>query len=79
MTYFIFIRNCGLYNYTGENTKINVLEYENKVLIDWFSFNCMQANPNDFQTIAEGKRTHEESPVFSFESININKREDLQK
>ena len=31
----------------------------------------MQANPNKFQAIAVGKRTHEKSPTFSFGSINI--------
>ena len=31
----------------------------------------MQANPNKFQTIAAGKRTHEKSPSFKFGSIYI--------
>ena len=37
---------------------IKVLQCEGKILIDWFIFNCMQANPNKFQAIAAGKRTH---------------------
>ena len=31
----------------------------------------MQANPNKFQAIAVGKRSHEKSPTFNFGSINI--------
>ena len=31
----------------------------------------MQANPNKFQTIAAGKRTHEKSPSFKFGPIDI--------
>ena len=31
----------------------------------------MQANPNKFQAIAAGKRTHEKSPFFKFGSIDI--------
>ena len=38
--------------------KVRVLQCEGKILIDWFSFNCMQANPNKFQAKAAGKRTH---------------------
>ena len=78
---FYFIKNCTLYNYADENTLsfhspafeelIKVLQCEGKILIDWFSFNCMQANPNKFQAIAAGKRTHEKSPSFKFGSIDI--------
>jgi hypothetical protein len=44
-----------LYNYADDNTLsyadqdyntlINVLEKESSILIEWFNFNCMQANP----------------------------------
>ena len=47
------------------------LQQEGKILIDWFSFNCMQANPGKFQAIAVGKKTFEKSPVFSFDTVNI--------
>ena len=47
------------------------LQQEGKILIDWFSFNCMQANPGKFQAIAVGKKTFGKSPVFSFDTVNI--------
>ena len=47
------------------------LQQEGKILIDWFSFNCMQANTGKFQAIAVGMKTFEKSPVFRFESVNI--------
>ena len=50
---------------------LRVLQSEGKFFIDWFCFNCMQANPNKFQAIAVGKRTHEKSPTFNCGSINI--------
>ena len=78
---FYFINNCDLYNYADDNTLsfhspdfdeiLRVLQSEGKILIDCFCFNCMQANPNKFQAIAVGKRTHEKSPTFNFGSINI--------
>lgn len=78
---FYFIKKCDLYNYADDNTLsfhspnfnkiISVLESESKILIDWFSFNCMQANPNKFQAIAVGKRTHDKSPVFNFGPISV--------
>lgn len=58
---FYFIKKCDLYNYADDNTLsfhspnfnkiISVLESESKILIDWFSFDCMQANPNKFQPL----------------------------
>ena len=81
MTFFYFFKNCDLYIYADENTLsfhspdfdeiLRVLQREGKILIDWFCFNCMQANPNKFQAIAVGKRTHEKFPTFHFGSINI--------
>ena len=78
---FYFIKTCTLYNYADDNTLsfhspdfnelIKFLQQEGKILIDWFSFNCMQANPGKFQAIAVGKKTFEKSPVFSIESVNI--------
>ena len=78
---FYFIKTCTLYDYADDNTLsfhspdfselIKFLQQEGKILIDWFSFNCMQANPGKFQAIAVGKKTFEKSPVFRFESVNI--------
>ena len=63
---FYFIKTCTLYNYADDNTLsfhspdfnelIKFLQQEGKILIDWFSFNCMQANPGKFQAIAVGKK-----------------------
>ena len=61
-----------LYRFILPILTINVLESESKILIDWFSFNCMQANPNKFQAIAVGKRKHDKSPVFNFGPISVN-------
>jgi hypothetical protein len=53
---FYFIEYGTLYNYADDNTLsyvndnyeklIDILEKESSVLIDWFKFNCMQANPD---------------------------------
>ena len=76
-----FIKTCTLYNYVDDNTLffhtpefnelIKILQQEGRILIDWFSFNCTQANPGRFQVIAVGKRTFEKSPVFNLDSGNI--------
>jgi hypothetical protein len=70
-----------LYNYADDNTLsyvndnneklIDILEQESSVLIDWFTFNCMQANPDKFQAIAVGNKTHAKTPVFKIESAEI--------
>jgi hypothetical protein len=44
---------------------------KDKNLIEWFNFNCMQANPDKFQAIAVGKKTNAKEPVFNIESANI--------
>ncbi len=59
---FYFIKRGTLYNYADDNTLSfhspdfdelkQVLQDESKILIDWFKFNCMQANPDKFQAIA---------------------------
>ena len=77
---FYFIEHGTLYNYADDNslsyadqdynTLINVLEKESSILIEWFNFNCMQANPVKFQAIAVGKKTYAKEPVFNIESAN---------
>jgi hypothetical protein len=72
---FSFVNKSNLYNYADDNTLsfhspnynelISVLEEESKSLIDWFSFNCMQANPDKFQAIAVGRKTHDKKPEFN--------------
>jgi hypothetical protein len=55
-------------SYVNDNYEklIDILEKESSVLIDWFKFNCMQANPDKFQAIAVAK-----TPVFKIESAEI--------
>ena len=76
-----FIEHGTLYNYADDNTLsyadqdfntlINVLEKESSILIEWLNFNCMQANPDNFQAIAVGKKTYVKEPVLNIESANI--------
>ena len=78
---FYFIEYGTLYNYADDNTLsyvndnyeklIDILEKESSVLIDWFKFNCMQANPDKFQAIAVGNKTHAKTPVFKIDSVEI--------
>ena len=70
-----------MYNYADDNTLsfchpdyntvINTLEEESVVLIEWFKSNCMQANPDKFQALAVGNKTHDKTPVFSIDNANI--------
>ncbi|KAH3701664.1 hypothetical protein DPMN_076655 [Dreissena polymorpha] len=60
------------------NSKVVVVRYqqlftleESNILIDWFTFNCMQANPDKFQAIAVGKRTSSRNPSFDIRNANI--------
>ena len=67
MIFSILFINLFLYNYADDNTLsfhspdyekvISVLQEESDILIKWFSFNCMQANPEKFQAISIGKNT----------------------
>ena len=78
---FYFITKSSLYNYADDNTLsfhspdfqkvITTLQEESDILIKWFSFNCMQANPDKVQAIAVGKKTYDKKPVFSIGDANI--------
>ena len=66
---FMFINRSKLYNYADDNTLsatdhkmenvIDSLTHDSNKLLDWFHFNQMQANPEKFQGIAIGKKSHE--------------------
>ena len=85
---FCFISKSSLYNYADDNTLsysdtdinrlTNVLEEESKVLITWFNNNQMQANPDKFQAIAVGKKTHDDNISFNLDG-NIIKCDDEAK
>ena len=44
------------YGHPDLNVLTSVLESESNVLINWFKFNKMQANPDKFQVLAVGKK-----------------------
>ena len=78
---FYFIHKGTLYNYADDNTLsycstnfddlVKVLQEESNILIDWFTFNCMQANPDKFQAIAIGKRTASKNLSLDISNANI--------
>ena len=83
-----FIEQSTLYNYADDNTLSfnhtnidtlkSVLETESNVLIDWFNFNQMQANPDKFQAISVGKKSHEILTELNIDNNDI-KCEDVVK
>jgi len=85
---FYFVHKSTLYNYADDNTLSfnhknietlkSVLESESTQLIQWFNFNQMQANPDKFQAISIGKKTHEHLKEFSIGDNTI-KCEDVVK
>ena len=50
---------------------ISILQTESEILIDWFFSNQMKANPDKFQAVAIGLKTHKKSPVFKVGNVNI--------
>jgi hypothetical protein len=60
-----------LYNYADDDTLayaaynieklITTLENDSLILIDWFTVNQMKANPDKFQAIAIGNKSHSEN------------------
>ena len=71
---FYFIVQSILYNYADDNTLSfihkdllhlkSVLEQESQILISWFDQNLMKANPDKFQAICIGKKTHDILSLF---------------
>ena len=78
---FYFIKHSTLYNYADDNTLSfnhknietlqTVIETESNILIDWFDFNQMQANPDKFQSIAVGKKTHNVLTEFNIDNKTV--------
>ena len=78
---FFFVHKCELYNYADDNTLsksdkslekvIASLEENRKALINWFSANKMQANPEKFQAISLGKKTHNKNIILNLDGISI--------
>lgn len=78
---FDFVKHGTLYNYADDNTLsyhstsiedlIDVLQNESKSLTNWFHINHMKANPDKFQAIALGKKTHDQEIVFDIDGALI--------
>jgi hypothetical protein len=78
---FYFVEESILYNYADDNTLsysdtelnkvVDVLEKESLNLIRWFSHNQMKANPDQFQAIAIGSKTSNESVNFNLDGNKI--------
>ena len=76
------VNKCDLYNYADDNTLsksdntletvIESLEEDSRSLMSWFAFNKMQANPDKFQSIAIGNKTHKQNIVFDLNGSKIN-------
>jgi hypothetical protein len=85
---FYFVDNGQLYNYADDNTLsyashckddlVKTLESESLKLIEWFSNNHMKANPEKFQAIALGKKTHRENIHFNLDTITISCDEEVK-
>ena len=78
---FYCIHKSKLSTYADDNTLsfhsldyekvISVLQEESDILIKWFSFNCMQANPEKFHAITVGKNIYDKNPIFNIGDANI--------
>ena len=84
---FIFVNKCDLYNYDDDNTLsksdntletvIESLEEDSRSLMSWFAFK-MQANPDKFQAIAIGNKTHKQNIVFDLNGSKINCNDEVK-
>ena len=71
---FDFVKKGDLHNYADDNTLsygsnsaddvIETLEEQSAILIKWFTENHMQVNPDKFQAISIGRKTHEKNLSF---------------
>ena len=76
-----FIIQSILYNYADANTLSfihkdllhlkSVLEQESQIHRSWFDQNLMKANPDEFQAICVGKKTHDNIESFQIGQTNI--------
>jgi len=77
-----------MYNYADDNTLsksdkslekvISALEEDSNSLINWFSANKMQANPEKFQAISVGRKTHDKNVMFNLNGINISCEDEVK-
>lgn len=74
---FHFVTDSDLYNYADDNTVsyadhdidkvVDILEKDSLKLIDWFSINQMEANPDKFQAMAIGAKTMSKNITMYFQ------------
>ena len=57
--YFLQLGNTLSFHSPDFSEPIKCLQQKGKILLDWFCFICMQANPCKFQAIAVRKKTFE--------------------
>lgn len=77
-----------MYNYADDNTLsksdktlekvISALEEDSNSLINWFSANKMQANPEKFQAISVGRKTHDKNVMFNLNGINLSCEDEVK-
>jgi hypothetical protein len=85
---FHFVNNCNPYNYADDNILsksdksldqiIAALHEDSRSLINWFKSNKMQANPERFQAISVGNKTHNKNIVFNFNGIKISCEDEVK-
>ena len=78
---FYFVLKCIIYNYADDNTVAYihkdldilklVLENESLNLISWFEKTFMKANPEKFQAICVGKKSHDNIKSFTIGDTDI--------
>lgn len=81
MTSFISLKKAFFFNYTDDNTLSyshpvcvtlgETLERESVNLVEWFTKNQMKANPDKFQVLAVGMKTHDKMPSFKIGEAEI--------
>lgn len=81
------MRFCDLYSYANNNPSVFThdkfevvkqnLESNSVSLIQWFSDNKMQANPNKFQAITVGRKTKDTNSVFQIDTFTIPSDEEV--
>ena len=85
---FHFVQKSKLYNYADDNTLSNAscsipdlvrtLEEDSLSLIKWFSINQMKANPENFQAMTLGHKTHKNNLNFKFNGIVIQSEDEVK-
>ena len=85
---FDFVKKGDLHNYADDNTLsygsnsvndvIETLEEQSDILIKWFIENHMQANPDKFQAISIGRKTHEKNLSFMLQGNKIDCEDEVK-